>query len=239
MNNNIDELKEKLNNAFSNADIISQYSLFEDKGCMHFIRLNINNRLMIDDFGTPYLISDIQQIMVMEESNKTSMMVKISFPDDVAITFHKYGISLDMDGINYHTSRSVLGRLHYCYKNKICGEKINPLIIKDHEVIAYCGKADYVCIPEGVKKLGDSAFENSLIERIHLPQSLNEICNYCFRDCKKLSVIKFNEEDEYIDLEIFNKSFREKEVIFPDNIKKIGKYSFMGCDKLPYIKPRG
>lgn len=63
-----------------------------------------------------------------------------------------------------------------------------------------------VIIEEGVSKIGDSAFCGCSIESITLPQSLEEIGYDVFGHCTKL-----------------------KELVLPDNIKKLRKAPFADC----------
>lgn len=226
----IDEFKEKLNHFFMEAGLSEKYALFNDEDKPYSIDMNMYQRFVIQKYTIPYSVEDIQNIHVLEENNKSSKMVEILFNDDVLIDFHEYGISMSDNEIEYHSTDTVLGRLYYKYKTKVCGIRINPLVIKNNVVIAYCGNAAFVKIPEGVKKIGDCAFEHSNVEKVHIPSSLNELCEYCFNDCKLLSDIKFNEQEEFIGEESQNI------IRIPPNIRKIGKYSFLGCDRLPKIE---
>lgn len=230
--NSIEERISEITNIFKKAELIGLYSFSEDSESKYKISISKFQRIVINGIFTPYILDDIHLIEIKEETNKSASYVSVMFQDDIAICFHKYGLSLIIDDIEYHSSSSVLGRLFYIYKTKVCGERINPLVIVDNEVVAFCGTSHYVHVPEGVKKIGVNAFEYSKIERIHLPDSLNELCEYCFNDCKNLVDIKFGEEDEYIGLEVFDLNAISKPIHVSKHIKKIGKYSFLGCDKL-------
>jgi len=74
-------------------------------------------------------------------------------------------------------------------------------------------KADRAVIPEGVKAIGESAFENCRIEFIELPDTLEIIDRRAFRFCLYL-----------------------KKIIIPDSVKIIGNEAFRQCKNLEYIE---
>lgn len=230
--NSIEERIIEITNTFKESELIGLYSFSNDSKSKYIFTISKYQRIVINGVFTPYVLDDIYLIDIREETNKSAKYVSMIFSDDVEICFHKYGLSLVVDEIEYHSSSAVLGRLYYMYKTKVCGDNINPLIIVDNEVVAFCGSARYVYVPDGVKKIGINAFEYSKIERIHLPDSLNELCEYCFSDCKNLVDIKFGEEEEYIGLEVFDITVNNKPIHVSKHINKIGKYSFLGCDNL-------
>jgi len=229
--NSIKENINRIESVFDKADLKGLYSFSEKSVSEYKILISKFKRIVINGVFTPYTLDDIHNIEINVETNNSAKYVSIIFSDGVRISFHKIGLSLLVNEVEYSSSKTVLGRLYYYYKVNVCGEKINPLIIFDSEVIAYCGNSQYVYVPEGVKKIGINAFEYSKIERIHLPNSLEELSEYCFYNCKNLIDISFGEEDNYIGIDVFEHKAK-RPIMVSKHIPHIGKYSFFGCDNL-------
>ena len=122
---------------------------------------------------------------------------------------------------------------------------------------ANCAYLKSVVIPNGVKKIGDGAFEWSSIESVMLPDSIVSIGDnafgYCynltdinipngvteigggaFRLCQKLQNISLPEGIKTIENYTFN-CCSLKEIIIPTGVVEIGYDSFWGCEKLTTI----
>ena len=81
-------------------------------------------------------------------------------------------------------------------------------------LVKYLGDGGTVCIPNGIRAVGDYAFAyREDIRQIQLPQSVTEIGDYAFERCSSL-----------------------ENVLLPDGLKKIGKGAFSECEKLAEIK---
>lgn len=61
--------------------------------------------------------------------------------------------------------------------------------IVDGVLIKYHGESETVNIPDGVKKIGDRAFNNTIIESITIPESVKEIGDSVFYFCWGLKSI--------------------------------------------------
>lgn len=224
----------QLNKSIEAAKLEGTYKLNSDSSKIK-VFIDKYYRFTINNFILPYVLGDIENISIIDENNKSAKIMILHMHDDVELLFHDFGISMIVDNMEYHSTNAILGKLYYRYKKDIAGENINPLIIKDKEVIAYCGMATHVVIPEGVKRIGGCSFEHSYIENVTLPHSLVELRDYCFMNCKKLRGIKFNGEDIYIGLEVFDMASKDLAICVPKSIKKVGKNSFFGCDLLPKV----
>lgn len=89
------------------------------------------------------------------------------------------------------------------------------LIVGDGLLLAYNGNDASVTIPAGVKKICPGCFEgNGTLENITLPDSLIEIGEDAFRDCKKLAVVEGG-----------------------NNLRRIGARAFMGCPIGTFVVP--
>lgn len=107
---------------------------------------------------------------------------------------------------------------YYLYIN---GLMLNNIVIENIDSIKsnafyYCNSLRHVVIKEGVKSIGDSAFNKTgLNGNIHLPNSIEKIGNYAFLSCKSLTSISIA------------------------NTTDIGAGVFRYCDKLESIEIRG
>lgn len=107
---------------------------------------------------------------------------------------------------------------YYCFKNCENLETINyPINLEriaaelgaEGRIFEGCKKLTRIEVPEGVTKIVDYAFNNSNLEEIKLPSTLQEIGDFAFSYCVKL-----------------------KQIQISDNIKKIGYDAFYGCTEL-------
>ncbi len=94
-----------------------------------------------------------------------------------------------------------------------------------------------VVIRDGVKKIEGSAFDgNGSISEISMPDSLEIIGPYAFRNCHSLSVIrKWSDHLTEISPSSFEKTSLE-EVEIPDSVSIIGGQAFYGCEALKIVK---
>lgn len=71
------------------------------------------------------------------------------------------------------------------------------------------GVEKHVIIPDGVNIIGCSAFYGTMIESVTFPESVTEISNRAFMNCRSLTKVEFS-----------------------NGLRKIGTYSFQGCMNL-------
>ena len=90
---------------------------------------------------------------------------------------------------------------------------INSNFVIDSEILVkYLGSDPTVKIPNGVTKIGTSAFSNSNVEEIVFSRSLQVIEECAFENCKKLEFVKL-----------------------PEGLIKIGTHAFYGCSALKCV----
>ena len=130
-----------------------------------------------------------------------------------------HGLELQYEDRIYHGSMAVSYRLNYIYRTDVTGLSVNPLIIKDREVVAYCGNAERIVVPEGVVTIGEYAFEHSSVTRLSFPRTLRDISDYCFSGCKNIENIVFDGNDEYIGDDVFMSGKTKKQIEVPARIK--------------------
>lgn len=222
-----DNIIEELNKAIGEANLSSVYNLKDDTAGI-YIGLNKNNRISINHFILPYKPENIENLKVEGNENETGLFVSVLLDDGLELRLKESGLTMVIDDVEFHSTNAVLGRLYYKYKCMI-GEKINPLIIKNKEVIVFCGSSQYVKVPEDVRVIGEYAFEYSNVEYVTLPESVNRLSEYCFKDCQKLKNIIFNNENIYVGMEILDE-IKRPVIQIPYSVKNIGNNSFFGCN---------
>ena len=91
-----------------------------------------------------------------------------------------------------------------------------------------------VVIPNGVKTIASSAFAESGITSITIPESVDKIGVAAFADCKSLVSVYFGEGSNIQN--IYGYSFYGcdslKEISLPDTIKTIGEYAIANCPSI-------
>ena len=112
------------------------------------------------------------------------------------------------------------------------GEKVYAnFTISKGEVKKYTGFETDVIIPEGITKIGVSAFENNTqIKSVVLPGTLKSISAAAFKGCTSLEKITLNEGITTIDEWAFDNTAISS-ITFPSTLKEIGVGSF-GDSKL-------
>lgn len=91
----------------------------------------------------------------------------------------------------------------------------NDFDIRGGVLVKYNGSSVNPVIPDGVVKIGESAFTNSMIESVVIPNS-----------------VRFIGEDKYKNAGSFKNCKLLKSIVLPDSIEFIGNASFRGCSSL-------
>ena len=79
-----------------------------------------------------------------------------------------------------------------------------------------------------VTKLGDYAFSNSKIRKVVMPNTINELGDYCFESSHNLSEVVFSNDLTKISNNCFNGCCSLIAIDIPDNITEIGYNAFYG-----------
>lgn len=145
----------------------------------------------------------------------------------------------------------------------LCADEYGVLFNKDKtELIQYPKnkeKTAYI-IPDGVKIIGDRAFEDSEnllkitipegvetigydsfhgcsgLTEIFIPDSITKIGQFAFDYCSALESVSLGKNIETIDRYAFANCYQLKEIVVPDNVKEIGYSAFYNCKKLNKIQ---
>ena len=128
---------------------------------------------------------------------------------------------------------NVLGENCFAYNediNSFTGSK-NLKIIEQNAFYGCCN-LKRVCLCDGLKKIGKSAFSSCGLKEIFIPQSVKEIEEKAFLLCHSLNKIKLPETLESISDNLFDSCGGLKRIDLPEHLISIGKESFAGCNKL-------
>ena len=126
-------------------------------------------------------------------------------------------------------------------------------------IAGYSGDEKSIVVPEEISgkpvvAIASKAFELQKFESIAIPESITSIGNYAFRHCINLKDVKINGKITVIEMGTFNycsslktfdipptvETIEENafgktplsEVVLPDSVKSIGKFSYFGCENL-------
>ena len=110
---------------------------------------------------------------------------------------------------------------------------INDFVIENGVLTKYIGNDTEVVIPDGVKVIGNFAFESdSPIIHVVVPRTVTKIGHNAFWRCKSLKSIKINGLIKEIGESAFEGCTNLREVRLPDTLKSIGKNAFKDCPNL-------
>lgn len=85
-------------------------------------------------------------------------------------------------------------------------------------------------IPQGVKKIGDSAFYDCInITEMPIPESVQQIGANAFSCCQRLKVINLPQGIDAIEEFTFGSCEALINITIPDTVRKIGKWAFQRC----------
>ena len=104
----------------------------------------------------------------------------------------------------------------------------------------YRGRKKDIVLPNGIKIIGEKAFENKKITSIVIPEGVKTIEADAFHACDGLTDIVIPEGVETIDARAFASCKNLKSVTLPATLKIIGKEAFSFCEGLTDIEiPEG
>lgn len=106
--------------------------------------------------------------------------------------------------------------------------------VKNEVLVKYSGQAKNIVIPDGIKVIGDNAFEESKIESVIIPDSVVEIGDYAFYNNSNLSKIVLGQNVQKIGFCAFTGA-AIKEIIIPDSVIEVGGSAFEYCDSLSKV----
>ena len=98
-----------------------------------------------------------------------------------------------------------------------------------------CEKLTNINLSEGLISIGYYCFDDTAIETIDLPSTLESIGHGAFYSCEFLNSIVIPEKVTVIENSTFSSCYSLKTVILHKNIKEIGSWAFQSCENLEKI----
>ena len=94
-----------------------------------------------------------------------------------------------------------------------------------------------VDIPEGYIELGEECFQESHLQSICLPSTLEKINDYAFERCDKMKKVDFSKCTSLIEIGdmVFHWCTKLEEIVLPDSVTTIGDGAFNSCTQLRKI----
>ncbi|MBR6705423.1 MAG: leucine-rich repeat protein [Clostridia bacterium] len=98
-----------------------------------------------------------------------------------------------------------------------------------------CSDLEEIALPDGLIRLGDSAFAHTKIRKAIIPESVKEIGAFAFFSCSSLAAVSLPSGLNRIGKSVFHGCGELTDIRLPPKLKKIGKAAFFGCGKLKKI----
>mgnify|MGYP000009614306 FL=1 len=183
--------------------------------------------------GADTNINNIKCIKTANVKNLNAFSDSSLFLDSVIIDTDEY---IEMPDIRTYAKRPNAFNLFVRDSNPFYCSINGVIFTKDKKkLIAYpSGREGAYKIPEGTEVIYDSAFINSRISSVKIPDSVTEIGYAAFCDCHDLSDIGFgrgiSDYDDKGGSNIFARCTSLKTLKIPAYIKTIGASMFSGCE---------
>ena len=108
-------------------------------------------------------------------------------------------------------------------------------IIED-SAFQFCDKLTKIILPNTLKKIGTSAFEQcSLLERIEIPEGVELIDEWCFFECINLQKVTLPSTLKEIGKHAFEQCYKLNNINIPEGVKELKEYTFYNCENLKDI----
>lgn len=148
-------------------------------------------------------------------------LVSVKLPDSV--TSVSYDAFFDCAGLK----KLLVGE-----GNPVYASADGILYDKEMKTLLCCpaGKAGKLTVPEGVTRIGESAFRGCAeLTSVKLPQSVTEIGGYAFENCSALSVVTLPGGITEIGSGAFSGCSVLRSAEIPGSVKAVAPHTFSGC----------
>ena len=128
-----------------------------------------------------------------------------------------------------HMSSSAVSYLKYFSISNVDYKTIDGIVYTKNGKMVVAGSLglEHVVIPEGVEKLGHSAFRNCKMKSVVLPDSIDRIRAKAFYQCENLKFVKLGNNVDTIEGGAFAECCSLKHIDIPAGIKTINDYAFL------------
>lgn len=135
------------------------------------------------------------------------------------------------------TEQFLLGRDIGAFTDYMYAAGIDPLDyledVPDH--FLFYGSLINPHIPSHIKAIGHSAFGNSSVESVVIPNECERIFSYAFVKCENLKSIHLGDKVKSIGANCFFDCKNLSEINFPKSLFEISASAFKWCDSLPKV----
>lgn len=117
----------------------------------------------------------------------------------------------------------------------------DSVVTIDDSAFIRCSALESISIPNSVVTIGNDAFAYSGLKEIEIPDSVINIGYGAFFRCKNLASVRLSDQlsemtgNNYSTEGMFADCDSLKSIVIPDSVKKIGRNTFSGCDKLETV----
>jgi len=184
------------------------------------------------------VIPDYVTSVGMDAFSNCDNLSKIIIPSSV----ESFGFEYYEDG-----SRSTANPLYTCKKLKTVGPiggdydiEIGDFQTLPEEMFCLCSEIETVVLPEGMKEIGDWAFQGctKLID-VTFPESLEKIGMRAMQSCVSLESVDLPDNLKELSSDCFNLCKSLKRINIPKKTTKIGWNVFSNCIQLESAGPAG
>ncbi len=111
--------------------------------------------------------------------------------------------------------------------------KSNDFLIENGSLVEYLGSGGTVSVPNGVRIIKNDAFRwSSFLRYIKLPDTIIEIGDFAFADCREMVDINLPGNLTSIGVRAFAWCDRLRSLDIPNSVSSIGAEAFYGCNNL-------
>lgn len=109
------------------------------------------------------------------------------------------------------------------------------VVVIDKYAFSQCHNLKSIKLNENLKTIGASAFLESGLRSITIPEKVSKIGSGAFENCSKLKFATINGKIARLQNNTFSNCFSLKNAILPDSLKSIEQSAFENCEKLESV----
>ena len=98
-----------------------------------------------------------------------------------------------------------------------------------------CSALESATLAEGLTSIGNSAFEESGLKSVVIPNSVTALGSYAFNKCSNLESVSLGKGISALDEYTFSGCSSLPEITIPANVTSVGNYVFDGCSSLAKV----
>ena len=146
--------------------------------------------------------------------------------------------SVQSIGVNPFTGCTSLKTISVDYGNPFFELEDKMLVSKEEMRLICCVGARYgsrCAVPDGIRVIGERAFDHSSIGEIVMPESLERIEDSAFYNCSRLEDIYWPKQLLSLGESCFSNCDRLERIALPEGLVSTGKAVFSGCNELSAV----